>query len=240
MRWRQHYDELQNRFEKSKKLDERIRQTHEAAWRYRHSPGGREKRREQKLKSRVRKRNASKSGPPDSSGFSSPSDSTVKQSPSPPSNACSRSKASRCHKDEKWLLGCQKTIARLLKQNVPPLPNEAVEFASSSNACKRSILKNENQLRERMKKICIPQSGGGGHQVNEKLLKSNFIPCSRPGCYETFPNDPRVDHKRFCSISCRDALRTVRQRLLNWFRLTGCESSFKLFFSFGGKLAGVG
>ena len=31
LRWRLNYNELQKRFEKSKKLDERIRQTHEAA-----------------------------------------------------------------------------------------------------------------------------------------------------------------------------------------------------------------
>lgn len=36
--------------------------------------------------------------------------------------------------------------------------------------------------------------------------------CDRPGCYELFVPTPRSPQQRFCSCSCRQALRRVRQR----------------------------
>jgi hypothetical protein len=38
------------------------------------------------------------------------------------------------------------------------------------------------------------------------------LPCSRPGCYVLFLRSPRSPHQHFCSGSCRQALRRVRQR----------------------------
>jgi hypothetical protein len=37
-------------------------------------------------------------------------------------------------------------------------------------------------------------------------------PCQRPGCYDCFAPAPRSPQQRFCSSSCRQALRRVRQR----------------------------
>lgn len=37
-------------------------------------------------------------------------------------------------------------------------------------------------------------------------------PCSRPGCYVLFSLSPRSPQRSFCSCSCRQALRRVRQR----------------------------
>ena len=39
-------------------------------------------------------------------------------------------------------------------------------------------------------------------------------PCQRPGCYELFVPSPRSPEQHFCSRSCRNALRRVRQREL--------------------------
>ncbi len=38
-------------------------------------------------------------------------------------------------------------------------------------------------------------------------------PCNRPGCYQLFVLRPRSPKQRFCSCSCRQALRRVRQRV---------------------------
>ena len=38
------------------------------------------------------------------------------------------------------------------------------------------------------------------------------LPCSRPGCYVLFLPSPRSPGQHFCSGSCRQALRRVRQR----------------------------
>jgi hypothetical protein len=37
-------------------------------------------------------------------------------------------------------------------------------------------------------------------------------PCDRPGCYQLFIPTPRSPQQHFCSCSCREALRRVRQR----------------------------
>jgi hypothetical protein len=42
--------------------------------------------------------------------------------------------------------------------------------------------------------------------------QSDDLPCSRPGCYILFLPSPRSPHQHFCSGSCRQALRRVRQR----------------------------
>jgi hypothetical protein len=38
--------------------------------------------------------------------------------------------------------------------------------------------------------------------------------CDRPGCYDFFTPEPRCPDRRFCTPSCRNALRRVRQREL--------------------------
>ena len=56
----------------------------------------------------------------------------------------------------------------------------------------------------------------GCHSVGQRPAKirpqSDDLPCSRPGCYVLFLPSPRSPHQHFCSGSCRQALRRVRQR----------------------------
>jgi predicted nucleic acid-binding Zn ribbon protein len=49
-------------------------------------------------------------------------------------------------------------------------------------------------------------------------------PCHRPGCYVLFLPTPRSPEQRFCSASCRQALRRVRQREAR-LRLRRCRGS---------------
>jgi hypothetical protein len=51
-----------------------------------------------------------------------------------------------------------------------------------------------------------------GQRPAEILPKSCGLPCSRPGCYVLFLPSPRSPDQHFCSGSCRQALRRVRQR----------------------------
>ena len=51
-----------------------------------------------------------------------------------------------------------------------------------------------------------------GQRPAEILPKSCGLPCNRPGCYVLFLPSPRSPDQHFCSGSCRQALRRVRQR----------------------------
>lgn len=51
-----------------------------------------------------------------------------------------------------------------------------------------------------------------GQRPGEILPKSCGLPCCRPGCYVLFLPSPRSPDQHFCSDSCRQALRRVRQR----------------------------
>jgi hypothetical protein len=51
-----------------------------------------------------------------------------------------------------------------------------------------------------------------GQRPAEILPKSCGLPCSRRGCYVLFLPSPRSPDQHFCSGSCRQALRRVRQR----------------------------
>ena len=51
-----------------------------------------------------------------------------------------------------------------------------------------------------------------GQRPAEILPESCGLPCSRPGCYVLFLPSPRSPDQHFCSGSCRQALRRVRQR----------------------------
>jgi hypothetical protein len=53
---------------------------------------------------------------------------------------------------------------------------------------------------------------GVGQRPGEIPEKSSGLPCHRPGCYLLFLPTPRSPDQRFCSGSCRRALRRVRQR----------------------------
>jgi hypothetical protein len=55
-----------------------------------------------------------------------------------------------------------------------------------------------------------PQSVG--QRPVEILPTIRGLPCSRPGCYVLFAPSPRSPDQHFCSGSCRQALRRVRQR----------------------------
>jgi hypothetical protein len=51
-----------------------------------------------------------------------------------------------------------------------------------------------------------------GQRPGEILPNFCGLPCSRPGCYTLFLPSPRSPEQHFCSSSCRQALRRVRQR----------------------------
>ena len=51
-----------------------------------------------------------------------------------------------------------------------------------------------------------------GQRPGEIFPKSCGLPCCRPGCYVLFLPSPRSPDQHFCSSSCRQALRRVRQR----------------------------
>ena len=49
--------------------------------------------------------------------------------------------------------------------------------------------------------------------------------CNRPGCYRRFTPPPRSPLQKFCSSSCRNALRTVLRREQRWLQrlAIGCK-----------------
>lgn len=53
---------------------------------------------------------------------------------------------------------------------------------------------------------------GVGQRPKEILPKSCGLPCCRPGCYTQFFPSLRSPDQHFCSGSCRQAVRRVRQR----------------------------
>jgi hypothetical protein len=55
----------------------------------------------------------------------------------------------------------------------------------------------------------VPCEGQRPAEIPEQSFGS---PCHRPGCYDCFLPSPRSPQQRFCSCSCRLALRRVQQR----------------------------
>jgi hypothetical protein len=53
---------------------------------------------------------------------------------------------------------------------------------------------------------------GVGQRPDREREKSWGLPCDRPGCYVVFLPTPRSPAQHFCSSSCRQALRRLRQR----------------------------
>ncbi len=60
--------------------------------------------------------------------------------------------------------------------------------------------------------IVPPATQRVGQRPVEILPKIRGLPCSRPGCYVLFAPSLRSPDQHFCSGSCRQALRRVRQR----------------------------
>jgi hypothetical protein len=73
-----------------------------------------------------------------------------------------------------------------------------------------------------------------GNQKDTEIKKSQNIFCHRPGCPNPFSYDVRVPDKIFCSVSCYNALRLARKRLLHWYRLTGCVFALAQYIRLGG------
>jgi hypothetical protein len=53
--------------------------------------------------------------------------------------------------------------------------------------------------------------------------ESGFSCCDRPGCEEHFPRPRLISTRRFCSPSCRQALRRVIERERRWQRRAHCR-----------------
>jgi hypothetical protein len=69
-----------------------------------------------------------------------------------------------------------------------------------------------------------------GQRPAEILKQFLGRPCDRPGCYVLFRLAPRSPQQAFCSCSCRQALRRVRQReeRLKQRRRLGCRPQRRL------------
>jgi hypothetical protein len=67
----------------------------------------------------------------------------------------------------------------------------------------------------------VPQSEG--QRAAQPLANFAWRPCCRPGCYELFPVRSRSPGQRFCSCSCRQALRRVLDREAHWRRRQRCR-----------------
>jgi hypothetical protein len=61
----------------------------------------------------------------------------------------------------------------------------------------------------------VTKAGGEGYQGRRD---SGIFLCDRPGCYEAFAKTARSPAQRFCSCSCRTALRRVLVRERRWLR----------------------
>ena len=84
--------------------------------------------------------------------------------------------------------------------------NDAATRASATAAVRGSGPSQSQSLR-----AATPLAGEG--QRPAEFAEQNVgQPCQRPGCYDGFAPSPRSPHQRFCSCSCRQALRRVRQR----------------------------
>jgi hypothetical protein len=73
-----------------------------------------------------------------------------------------------------------------------------------------------HRIRQGLTTAAVAVASGEGQRVPAAAEKSSGQPCDRPGCYELFVSSPRCVQQRFCSCSCRQALRRVRQRDLRW------------------------
>jgi hypothetical protein len=60
--------------------------------------------------------------------------------------------------------------------------------------------------------IPVVSAPGAGQRPAENPQETPGHPCHRPGCYVLFLPSVRCHDPRFCSASCRRALRRVRQR----------------------------
>ena len=58
----------------------------------------------------------------------------------------------------------------------------------------------------------VVATSGEGQRPAKISEKSCGLPCHRPGCYVLFLSSARSPDQKFCSSSCRQALRRVRQR----------------------------
>lgn len=74
------------------------------------------------------------------------------------------------------------------------------------------VRRRQRPVAEPVAAIAEPAHDGEGQRPAEFSELNVGQPCQRPGCYTCFEPSPRSPHQRFCSSSCRQALRRVRQR----------------------------
>ena len=68
------------------------------------------------------------------------------------------------------------------------------------------------RVKQRQLDAAVAQPLCEGQRPAQPPADFSARPCHRPGCYELFVPTPRSPHQCFCSCSCRQALRRVRQR----------------------------
>jgi hypothetical protein len=86
------------------------------------------------------------------------------------------------------------------------------EPASPAPLSKAALPAIENQAASDSIPIFPAGKQSVGQRPDDILPEFCGLPCSRPGCYVLFLRPPRSPHQHFCSGSCRQALRRVRQR----------------------------
>jgi len=78
------------------------------------------------------------------------------------------------------------------------------------------------RVRERQCADSDPPSSDEGYPQAENSTDSC---CRRPGCYEAFAKTARSPLQKFCSISCRQALRRVLLRERRWAQILGIDTT---------------
>lgn len=81
--------------------------------------------------------------------------------------------------------------------------------ATDNGKERRKEQSRRRRVRRRSERRDTTQPGGEGHR-KDRLRE--LLSCDRPGCYELFLRSPRSPLQRFCSFSCRKALRRVELR----------------------------
>lgn len=96
--------------------------------------------------------------------------------------------------------------------------------ASEQGKCRRQAqaCRYRERIRQRQGTDSGSHSGGEGYPHSQGVADSC---CRRPGCYEAFARTARSPLQKFCSASCRQALRRVLLRERRWRQMLGIDTN---------------